>query len=138
MRGSSSQHLCAGRTLHCPPLLLMPWNQSLHSGVEDIASAKRCGFTGTALSPLELAHAFHFRKAHRYFVTVLFARLCRMVAGSLLAKLCNSGSSSSSSSLQLPWVLTSEDNKTQLYSMLMTVTGNIDEFPHLIQLSVST
>ena len=49
-------------------------------------------------------------------MTVLFARLLRMVAGSLLANVCNSGSSSSSSSLQLPWALTSVDNKTQLHA----------------------
>ena len=36
---------------------------------------KRYGFAGTASRPLEPAQVFHLRKSHRYFVTVLFARL---------------------------------------------------------------
>ena len=74
--------------------------------------AKRCGFARIHSRPLEIAQIFHLLKARRYFVTVLFARLRRMVAGNLLAKVCNSGSSSSSISLQLPWAFTSVDNKT--------------------------
>ena len=70
---------------------------------------KRLGFAGTASRSLEPTQVFHLWKARKYFVTMLFALLLIKVAGNLLAKIYSSGSSSSSSSLQLPWALTSVD-----------------------------
>ena len=51
---------------------------------------KSCSFAGIHSRPLEIAQIFHLLKARRYFVTVLFARLRKMVADNLLAKVCNS------------------------------------------------
>ena len=48
------------------------------------------------------AHVFHLLNAPRYFLTVLSARLCKTVLGSLLARAFSSGSSSSSNSFQDP------------------------------------
>ena len=61
----------------------------------------------------EVAYVFHLPKARKYLVTVLFARLCRMVSGSLLAKSFSSGSSSSWSSFQLPCDRTSTEHSNK-------------------------
>ena len=57
-----------------------------------IYNAKRCGLAGIGSKLLVIAQVFHLRNARRYFMTVLSAMLCRMVAGRLLV--CSSGSSS--------------------------------------------
>ena len=103
------------------------WHTSSTANLELVSSprccrykAKRCGFAGMGSKPLAQAQFFHLRKARRYFITVLSARLRRMVAGSLQAKACSSGSSSSSNNFQLPCACTSVDNKTCNYSDIVT------------------
>ena len=99
MRGSTSLQLCAARTLYCTSTDALELVSSLRCCRY---RAKRWDFAGTASRPLEPAQVFYLQKACRYSMTVLLARPLRMVASSLLAKICTSVSSSSSSSLQLP------------------------------------
>ena len=79
-------------------------------------NVKWWGFAGIACKVLALAQIFHLQKAHKYFDTVLSAQLFKMVAGSLLAKAFNPGSSSSSRNLQLPCALTSVGRTTHTHN----------------------